>query len=117
MSRPLELLTCGFLHCIVEIGQIYLVPKIQLCYKKYVSNHTFSEIGRFCTGAHFVHKITFIVKLQLLEMTTPLNNGYCVHTNNDIGTRFFVYYSKKIEDFYDSIKIMAHRILFLARKS
>ena len=61
-----------FLHCVVEIGQIYLVPKIQICYKKYASNHTFSEIGRFCPGAHFAHKITFIVELQLLERTTPL---------------------------------------------
>ena len=100
VSIPLMLLICGFLHYIVEISQIYLVPKIQICYKKYASNHTFSEIGRFFPGAH---KITFIVKLQLLETTTPLNNGDCVHTNNDIDKRFFVDSWEIIEDYYGSI--------------
>ena len=84
------LLTCGFLHCIVEIGQIYVVPKIKICYKKYVSNHTFRKIGGFGPEAHFVRKITLILKLQLLKTNTHLKNGHCAHTNNYIHKWFLV---------------------------
>ena len=116
VSRPLMLLTCVFLHCIVEIGQIYLVPKIQICYKKYVSNHTFSEIGRFCPEAHFVRKITLILKLQLLETNTHLKNGHCAHTNNDIHMQFFVFFLAELilcvvaSNFGTSILLLARKM-------
>ena len=49
--------TRGFLHCVVEFGKFFMVLEIHICYKKYVSNHVFSKISRFCLGAHFLTKL------------------------------------------------------------